>query len=123
MGITRDVIIELEDKLVEAIKTSDLDFLEFTLHNDLLFQAPNGQIITKEIDLASHKFGQMYVESIIPTYENVNIIQDVAIVSIVYKTKGTMFGNPIDGDFRYIRFWKQFTDGIKIIGGSCHNIS
>ena len=123
MKITKETIIELEYKLIEAIKTSDLDFLGFTLHDDLLFQAPNGQIITKEIDLAFHKSGQMFVESIIPTYENVNIINNVAIVTVVYKTKGTMFGNPIDGDFRDIRFWKQFTEGIKIIGGSCHSIA
>jgi hypothetical protein len=115
-------IIELEQKLMEGIKTSNAQFLDKILHEDLLFLAPNGQVITKAIDLASHKAGEMVVDSITSTIEEIKIIDDTAIVVIVYDTKGKMLGNPIQGKFRYIRVWKSFDDGYKVIGGSCFKL-
>lgn len=122
MKITKNEITDLENKLVDGIKNSDITFLDQVLHNDLLFLAPNGQIITKAIDLASHQAGEMIVEQLILTIEEINIVDDTAIVVVVYNTKGTMLGSPIQGQFRYIRIWKQFPDGLKVIGGSCFHL-
>jgi ketosteroid isomerase-like protein len=119
----KEEIIEIENQLIRAIKTSDVEFLSKILHDDLLFIAPTGQTITKEMDLASHKAGHMGVEQLIPTFEEVKIIDDNAIVVVVYDTKGTMLGNPIQGHFRYIRVWKMFAEGLKVIGGSCFKIN
>lgn len=119
MEITRTEIINLENQLLEAIKESNTSFLEKILHDDLLFIIPNGSVITKEMDLASHRAGEMVVEAISSTIEQINVIENVAVVTVVYDTKGSMLGNPIQGKFRYIRFWKQFPYGMKVIGGSC----
>jgi ketosteroid isomerase-like protein len=123
MELTHEEIIKLEYRLIEAIKTSDINFIENVLHDDLLFIAPNGQVVTKEMDLASHKSGEMTVEQLIPKFEGFNIIGDTAISIVVYDTKGTMLGQPISGRFRYIRTWKVFTDGLKIISGACLQVS
>ena len=123
MAPTNEEIIQLEYKLIEAIQQGDIAFLNNHLHDELLFIAPNGGVITKEVDLMSHQSGQMQVEHIEPFFEDLRIIQDTAIVVVVYQTKGAMLGNPISGKFRYIRFWKQFHQDIKIIGGSCQQIS
>jgi len=122
MGIQKSEIIELEHKLIEGIKTNNVQFLDKILHDDLLFLAPNGEVITKAIDLASHKAGEMVVDVITPTIQEITIIDDTAIVVIVYDTKGKMLGNPIQGQFRYIRIWKSFNDGYKVIGGSCFKL-
>jgi hypothetical protein len=118
MEIQKNEIIELERKLVQGIKTSNVQFLDKILHDDLLFLAPNGQVITKAIDLASHEAGEMVVDTITSTLEEIKIFDDIAIVVIVYDTKGKMLGNPIQGQFRYIRMWKSFNDGYRVIGGS-----
>lgn len=118
MKITRAEIINLENQLLEAIRKHDTSFLEKKLHDDLLFMIPSGSVITKEMDLASHRSGEMVVEEIRSEIEQINTIEDVVVVTVVYDTKGSMLGNPIQGKFRYIRFWKQFPDGMKIIGGS-----
>lgn len=118
----KEEIIEIENRLLDAIKTSDLAVLDTILHDDLLFIAPNGQTITKEMDLASHRAGEMEVEQLIANFENINIIGDLAIVVVVYNTKGKMLGNPIQGQFRYIRIWKRFADGLKVMGGSCFKV-
>ena len=123
MTLTKEEIIKLEQKLIEAIKTSDIDFIENLLHDDLLFLAPNGLVVTKEMDLTSHKSKQMTVEKLIPTFEDFIIIGDTAISIVVYDTKGVMLGQPISGKFRYIRNWKVFNDQIKIVSGACVQIS
>jgi hypothetical protein len=118
MKVSRVQVVELENKLIEAIKSSDVDFLNEILHNDLLFMIPNGQIITKADDLASHRAKRMIVEKIESTIELINIIDDTAVVVVVYDTKGQMLGNPIEGKFRYIRIWKLSETGLKVIAGS-----
>lgn len=115
-------IIELETKLIEAIKTSDIDFLKNIMLDDLIFIAPNGQIVTKEMDLESHKSGTMKVESISHKFIAVHVEEDMAKVVVDYQTQGVMLGNPIHGDFRYLRFWKKSNNSWKIAGGSCHQI-
>ena len=122
MSIPKNEIIELEKNLIEAIKTSDIQFLDKILHDDLLFIIPNGQVITKAMDLASHKAKEMIVDELVSQMEGLNIVGDTAIVVMVYDTKGKMLGNPIEGKFRYIRFWKRFPEGFKVIGGSCFQL-
>jgi ketosteroid isomerase-like protein len=119
MPLHRAEIMKLENQLMDAIKTSDIVFLKKVLHDDLLFLAPDGQVVTKDIDLASHLAGEMEVEELIAIMENVHVIADTAVVVVVYDTKGTMLGEPIQGQYRYIRIWKEFPDGPKVIGGSC----
>jgi hypothetical protein len=123
MLIDKADIINIEEKLIEGIKTSNIELLDQLLHDDLLFIAPNGQTITKEMDLASHRAGEMVVDQLIPTVEEVRIIEDVATVIVVYDTKGTMLGNMVQGQFRYLRIWKMFADGLKVIGGSCFKLN
>lgn len=122
MKINRETIIELEHKLIDAISTSNIKFLDSILHDDLLFVAPNGAVITKQMDLASHKAGDMVVEKISPNIVELRIIENSAIVVIDYETKGKMLGKSIEGQFRYIRIWQLFKDELKVIGGSCFKL-
>lgn len=115
-------IIAVEEKLIAAIKDSNIMLLEALLHDELLFMAPNGQIVTKEMDLASHRAGEMKVDELSANFEQVNIIGDNAVVVVVYDTKGSMLGHPIHGQFRYVRIWKNFPDGLRVVGGSCCEI-
>jgi hypothetical protein len=120
--MTKEKILELESRLILAISSSDVAFLNDILHDDLRFLAPTGQIVTKAMDLASHKAREMVVEKLDSTIEDIKIYGDTAVVVIVYDTRGVMLGNPIEGKFRYIRIWKEFSDGIKVIGGSCFKL-
>ncbi|HKP95619.1 MAG TPA: nuclear transport factor 2 family protein [Fibrobacteria bacterium] len=122
MPITRESILNAELGLIEGIKKSDVRYLSHILHDDLLFIAPNGQVVTKQMDLESHRKGDMVVESLTPTFEEIRILDTVATVIVVYETKGSMLGNPISGRFRYIRIWKDSGDGLKVIGGGCFAI-
>lgn len=117
--ITNDQVLEKENELFHAIQFRDIEKLEFLLHDDLLFIIPNGETITKEIDLASHRAGEMIVEELEVHYENISIIEDCAVVTLSIDTKGKMLGQDFEGRFRYIRIWKKIENTLKVIGGSC----
>jgi ketosteroid isomerase-like protein len=119
MALSKDIILKAEYELIEGIKKSDASILGRLMHDDLLFLIPNGQMITKNMDLESHARGDMVVESLSPSFEEIRIVGDSATVVVVYDTRGSMLGNPIQGRFRYIRIWKEFGDGAKIMGGAC----
>ncbi len=122
MKIEKLDIEKMEYRLIDGIKNNDLDFLEKVMHNDLLGIAPNGEIINKEMDLASHRAGSMIVEELIPQINDVQIIGNTAIVIVTYDTKGTMLGTPIEGRFKYNRVWKKFDNELKIISVSCMKV-
>jgi hypothetical protein len=122
-SITKETVIELESQLVKGIRTSDISILEPLLHDDLLFVTPSGQVITKEMDLESHKKGEMVVDKLTTEIRQISVIGDTAVVVVKYNTKGIMMGEPVEGQFQFIRVWKQFAEGNKVIGGSCSLIN
>ncbi len=111
-----------EEKLAEAIKDSNIDQLQTLMHDNLVFLSPDGSIITKDIDIASHKSGNMKAEEINIEIERINIDNDIATVIVTYQTKGLMFGKPISGKYKYLRVWKAFGNNYKVICGSCISI-
>jgi hypothetical protein len=115
----KELVLATENRLLIAVEHSDADTLDLLLHDDLLFHAPNGQVITKDIDLQAHRSGNMIVDYIAATEMTVTIIGDNAVVSLIIETKGAIFNQPIQGRFRYIRVWKLFDDHLKVIAGSC----
>ncbi|MBI1767639.1 MAG: nuclear transport factor 2 family protein [Bacteroidetes bacterium] len=123
MTLTAQVsIIENEKRLIDAQRNSDVHALDQLLHDDLLFTIPNGQIITKQIDLESHRNGTMVVDSNTPSEQVIKLIGDTAVVTTIVELKGKFNTQPINGKFRYIRVWRQFNDGWKMIAGSAVQI-
>lgn len=108
-----------ENTLLQAMLAHDVEKLDALLHDDLLFITPDGQTVTKAMDLDAHRKGLMAIERITTVIEQINIIGDNAVVTLVMDTKGKMIDMPIEGKFRYIRVWKKLGDGFKVIGGSC----
>ncbi len=53
------------------------------------------------------------------TIEQINLIENTAIVIVVYETKGKMLGNPIQGRFRYLRNWSIFDGQFAALANSC----
>jgi ketosteroid isomerase-like protein len=112
-------IVNAEIELLTAIKNADVSALDHLLHDDLLFNLPDGQTITKEFDLESYRSGKMKVETLEASDQIINVIDDTAVVSVMVSLKGTYDNNPLASSFRYIRVWKQFGESPKVIAGSC----
>ncbi len=116
--ITEDEILQQEGKLCHAIKEGNVTALDELLHEDLLFIVPGGQVITKEMDLNTYRDKALVIDELQPQVENLNIIGDMAVITLTMQLKGRCNAVPFDTSYRYIRFWKRFDDGIKAVGGS-----
>jgi len=116
--ITKSEILNHENELYAAIKNSDLGALDKLLHNDLLFVIPSGQTITKEMDLKTYSEENLKINELVPYMEELNIIDDLAVIILKMELKGNYNNAPFEAKYKYIRFWKKFPDGIKVVGGS-----
>lgn len=116
--LTSDLVLEQESKLYSAIRDGNVSLLDELLHGDLLFIIPSGEVITKEIDLKTYQDGMLKIDELTPQVENLNIIDDVAVITLTMKLKGRYNDTAFEASYRYIRFWKKFDEGIRVIGGS-----
>lgn len=116
--ITKNDILGLENQLYEAMKSSNVEILDKLLHDDLLFIVPNGETITKEMDLETYRNGNLKIVDLISNVEQLNIIEDLAVITLKLNLKGSFNSQPFEAQYKYIRFWKKFSNGIKVVGGS-----
>ncbi|KQC00343.1 nuclear transport factor 2 family protein [Pedobacter sp. Hv1] len=118
MNIT-DQIVASEKTLLKAIKDRDIASLDNLLHDDLLFNLPSGQTITKAADLDTHRSGLITIFTIEAKEQQINMIGDTAVVAVTINLKGKYIDHSIDGTFSYLRVWKNFNNQWKVIAGSC----
>lgn len=116
--ITRENVVEVENKLFAAQLVSNVNILAQLLHDDLVAVAPTGEIITKKMDLNSHKAKTMIIENASIEIDEIKITGDTALSIVTMTAKGKMMETPLEGKFRYFRVWKRFDDTLKIIGAS-----
>lgn len=116
--LTAYSILEQEHRLYSAIRAGNIAELDHLLHDDLLFVLPGGETITKTIDLDTYHSGALQVEELHPEMEKLNIIDDMAVVTLTMRLKGKFNGQAFEASYRYIRFWKKFGREIKVLGGS-----
>jgi len=114
----KGAIIKVEKELLNAMKKCDLKKLDELLHEELLFSIPNGQTITKAIDIETYGSGNMKIDEIKSSEQEINLIEDNAIVSVVIDMKGRYFDYSLDGKYKIIRIWKLFNSHFKVIAGS-----
>lgn len=116
--ITREDVVEAENKLFPAQLVSNVDILDQLLHDDLIAVSPTGEIVTKEMDLASHRAKTMIIEDASTEIDDIKITGDTALSIVTMTAKGKVMGTPLVGKFRYFRVWKRFDGALKVIGAS-----
>ncbi len=116
--INKEDVVEAENKLFSAQLVSNVEILDQLLHDDLIAVAPTGQIVTKEMDLSSHKAKTIIIEDASTEINDIKITGKTALSVTTMTAKGKVMGAPLEGKFRYFRVWKRFDDTLKIIGAS-----
>ncbi|HMV43614.1 MAG TPA: nuclear transport factor 2 family protein [Leptospiraceae bacterium] len=116
--ITKEDIIKIENELFSAQLSSNVEVLDKLLFDSLIAVTPNGQIVTKEMDLSSHRDKTMMIEDASTHIDEIQIIEDIAITVVTMKAKGKMMGSPMEGHFKYLRTWKLLDGQLKIIAAS-----
>ncbi|GET42242.1 nuclear transport factor 2 family protein [Microseira wollei] len=124
MDATRKAqIVASEKNLLEAMKTSNVELLDLLLHDDLLFNGPTGETVTKAMDLNNYRSGNINLHTVESSDQMLSSIGDDVVVTVTVEIKGNYLGQEINGKFRYLRVWKLFENNWKVIAGSVVKLS
>ncbi len=111
-------VIASENKLLQAMKTCDLELLDQLLHDQLLFNGPTGETATKAMDLQNYRSGNINWHRLAASDRMLRVIGDHVVVAVTVEIQGNYLGQAIDGKFRYLRVWQRFENDWQVIAGS-----
>lgn len=117
--ITETEIRALEDELQDAMVNDNIAALDKLLHDDLQFIAFNGMVVSKAMDLDSHRSDAMSISKMTRTDEHIKIIGDTATVTVSADLTGIEDSQRMTMRLRYLRVWKKVGDKCQIIAGCC----
>ena len=101
----QNIIENHEDRLTDAMLSSNIDELDLLLSDNLIFTDHTGSLNSKMDDINSHKSGFVSINSIKRTDQKICTYEKTAIVSVIMDISGTFGGNPANGKFRFTRTW------------------
>ncbi|MGB3492476.1 MAG: nuclear transport factor 2 family protein [Elainellaceae cyanobacterium] len=104
-------IIDLEERLRQAMLASDTSVLNELLAPEIIITSHLGEILSKQDDLAAHESGAMVIHELQPSEQRIQIHGEVAIVSVRMQVSGQYNGSPANGDLRYTRVWAVAPNG------------
>jgi hypothetical protein len=115
---TQAKIIELEERLRQAMLHSDVVELDTLIAPELLFTNHLGQVVSKRADLDAHRSGQFKFTEITPSDRQIQLNHGFTVVSVLMHILGSYEGTPVEQDLRFTRVWAVSTGGsIQIIAG------
>lgn len=100
-----DVVVELEERLERAMRTSDVLVLDELLADDLLFTNHQGLVVSKQEDLEVHRSGLLQLDLLHTSDRSILELGNVAIVAVRVQLAGRHANNYFESTFRYTRVW------------------
>lgn len=111
----KEEIIQLEERFINAMKTSNVAELDAMIDDSLIFTSHSGQLYTKQDDLNAHREGRIEIFDIAVSEQHITEFGDVAIVSVRKEISGSFFGETLVGIFRFTRVWQKTAGSWKVI--------
>ena len=111
-------IVEVEERLRQAMLTSDVAELDALIAPELLFTSYLGQLITKQQDLEMHRSRVLQLTELTPSDPPLPLHARFAVVSVQMHLVGNYDGTPIDQHIRFTRVWAVSSAGVwQIVAG------
>ena len=104
-------IIEAEERLKLAMRDSDVKVLDELLAPELIFTNHLGQVLGKQDDLAAHQSGKFKIETLTSSDLHIQVIGNVAIVTVKVHLIGSYEGTGFDNNLRFTRIWNLSSSG------------
>jgi ketosteroid isomerase-like protein len=98
-------VLNDERALQAAMLAGDVGELDRLLHPELLAVGPDGQMIDKAGDLASHRSGVFKITELDEEEVRVKVLGDVALTFVVLRIRGSIDEAAVSGRMRYTRTW------------------
>lgn len=115
-------IVQYEERFLQALRDADAEILAGFIHGRLIYNNFMGQVLTKKMDVEGFKSANPVIEKVDCIEREIQIFDDTAIVSTVVYMKGSFGGNQVEGKSRFLRTWKRFDGGWKIIAAASVNL-
>jgi ketosteroid isomerase-like protein len=113
-----DMTIELlEEKLHQAMLTSDVYALDQLIADDLAFTTPNGAVINKQMDIESHRSGQTKFTSIEIQEQQAHDYGACVVVMVRAELSGIFDEQAFSGIYCYTRVWMKHQEQWQVIAG------
>ncbi|MGD1805458.1 nuclear transport factor 2 family protein [Dapis sp. BLCC M126] len=115
---SKSQIIELEERLQQAMLTSDVAELDILIAPELIFTNHLGELVTKEQDLEMHRCGVLKLTELIPSQQRIQLNEGFSVFSVQMHLLGTYNDSIIDEHIRYTRVWSISSVGyLQIVAG------
>ena len=101
---------DAESEFLQAFRTNDIDALDAILHADVEFVGPDGSILDKDADMASHRAGELKIESVDELSRRVQVIGGIGITRVKLHIKASVGASPLDAVLMYTRTWLNQDD-------------
>jgi hypothetical protein len=111
-------IIEQEERLRQAMLTSNVTELDALVAPELLFTNHIGQLVSKEQDLAIHRSGALKLVELTPSNQYIQLNEGFSVVSVQMHLLGHYLGAAVDEYIRYTRVWSLSSVGsLQVVAG------
>lgn len=112
-----DEILACEAVLVQAQLDGDANALDRLLDDDLLFAGMDGNLFTKQDDLAMHRSGQLRVIKMDAIDRRILHLGDTSVVTVLMDAEAVINGSSTASTLRYTRVWHRRPQGWRIVAG------
>jgi len=120
--ISENEIVAIEEQLNSAIKNNNVLKLADLLHDELMFTNQNGQNLSKEMYLDSHRSGSLIIRELQISDQHIRIFGDIAIVHMCMIVKGKCLYLPFEAALSYMRVWMKSGSKLRVISGCCGQV-
>ncbi|MDZ4173273.1 MAG: nuclear transport factor 2 family protein [Hydrogenophaga sp.] len=119
VGTVDPDIVKLEARLRAAQLSGDLEALSSLMSEDLLFAGPDGNLVSKNMDIEAYRSGLVKFLRHEPLELHVRRpTRDVAVASLAAKLMVSVGAEVAEGNYRYTRVWQRQDDGQwKVLAG------
>jgi len=112
-----DSILAAEEELRQAMMKNDVAELDRLIDDDLIFTGFNGALVTKAMDLESHRLRLLRATRIEPSERVIRHYGELAVVIVRMDFEGTYAGESTNEAMRYTRIWRNTPAGWRLVVG------
>jgi hypothetical protein len=110
-----DSLNAAETELQVAVRDRDTSTLEALLHDEVRFTGPDGTVIDKETDLASHREGNLQIVGLDEVSRETQLFGDTGITRVVIDLAASAGDQEVSARLAYTRAWRFGDDGWQVI--------
>jgi hypothetical protein len=111
-------IIEIEERLRQAMLNSDVAELDALIAPELLFTSHFGQLFSKQEDLALHQSGKLKFRELTPSDRRIQLNESFSVVSVHMHVLSCYEGIESDMNVRFTRIWSVSSMGsLQVVAG------